>query len=106
MFGRPLRLDDLPGRESRAADVADLALPDEIIERPQGLLDRRQRIGLVLLVEIDPVGLEPSQAGLDFAHDVTARGTLKAARGIHRPREFARQYDVLSAITEDLAEAR
>jgi hypothetical protein len=41
----PLRLDHLLGGEVGAADVAHLALMDEIVERAQGLLDRRQRIG-------------------------------------------------------------
>jgi len=80
-------------------------LPDEVAERPQGLLDRGQRVGLVLLVEVDPVGLEPSEARLDLGYDVMARGALKAAAGIHRPREFGRQHDVLAAVAEDLAKA-
>ena len=63
----PLRLDDLPGRQRRAADVADLALLHEIVERAQRLLDRRPRIGDVLLVEVDVVGAEPSEARLDRA---------------------------------------
>ena len=54
--GRPLRLDHLPGGEVRAADVADLALADEVVEGAQRLLDRRQRVGAVELVEVDPVG--------------------------------------------------
>src|SRR6266478_8933735 len=76
---RPLGLDDLPARQGRAADVADLALADEIVERPQSLLDRRQRIRLVLLVEVDPVGLEAPQARLDLGHDVMPRRALKPA---------------------------
>jgi hypothetical protein len=34
----------------RQADIAHLALPDQVVQRPQGLLDRRQRIVIVLLV--------------------------------------------------------
>src|SRR5207244_705747 len=101
---RPLRLDDLPGRQGRTTDVADLALADEIVECPQGLLDRRQGIRLVLLVEVDPVGLQPSEAGLDLGYDVAARGALKAAGRIHRSGEFGRQHDVFAAVAEDLAE--
>jgi hypothetical protein len=37
-----------------AADKADLALAHQIVERAQGLLDRRLRVGPVQLVEIDP----------------------------------------------------
>ncbi len=56
---------DAPGRKVGIADVAHLALAHEIVERAQRLLDRRQRIVIVLLVEIDVVGLQPLQARLD-----------------------------------------
>jgi len=46
----PVRLDDLPGRQCRAADVADFALAHEVVERAQGLLDRRPGIGDMLLI--------------------------------------------------------
>src|SRR5271155_4517578 len=90
MLRGPLRLDDLPRRQGRAADVADFALTDEIVERAHGLLDRGQRVGLMLLVEIDPAGPQPPQAGLDLGDDVTARRALELARAIHRPGEFGR----------------
>src|SRR6185312_16067750 len=45
----PMRLDELPGGEIGGADIADLALPYEVLEGPQGLLDRRLGVGLVQL---------------------------------------------------------
>ena len=36
------RLHDLPGRPVRAADIADMALAHEVLERAHGLLDRRR----------------------------------------------------------------
>jgi hypothetical protein len=57
-----LRFHDLPGRQIRAPDVADPALADEVIERAKRLFDRRERIGRMELVEIDPVRLETPQA--------------------------------------------
>ena len=57
----------------RAADVPDLALGDQLGQRREGLLDRRHRVGLVQLVEVDVVGAEPAQARLDRAPDVAAR---------------------------------
>ena len=104
MLRGPLRLDHLPGGQGRAADVAHLALAHEIVERAQGLLDRGQRVGLVLLVEVDPVGFEALEAGLDLGHDVAPRGALEPAGAVHRPGEFGRQHDVLAAVAEDLAE--
>ena len=64
----------------RAADVADLARADQVVERAQRLLDRRQRIGLVHLVEVDPVGAQPLQARLHRRHDVAARCRPAARR--------------------------
>src|SRR6516162_2540380 len=78
----------------------------EIVERAQRFLDRRPRVGDVLIIQVDIISAETAQAGLDLAQDVATRGTLKAARGVHRAGEFGRQHDVLAAIAEDLAEAR
>src|SRR3990170_4541229 len=38
--------------------LADLARPDEIVVRRQGLLQRRVRVGIVGVVEVDVVGLQ------------------------------------------------
>ena len=100
----PQRVDHLPGRHLAAADVAHLALVHEIVERAQRLLDRRERIDQVILVEIDPVGLEPLQAGLDRGHDIAARAALELALGVHRPAELGDQHDVLAAGPEHLAQ--
>jgi hypothetical protein len=40
----------LHGGKVRAADVADLALANQVVERPQRVLDRDRRIGMVLLI--------------------------------------------------------
>jgi hypothetical protein len=63
--GGPIGIGDLPAAEVGAADVADLALADQVVERREGLLDGGVGIGDVDLVEVDPVGPEPAQAGLD-----------------------------------------
>src|SRR5262249_4319373 len=60
--------------EVRAADVADLAGAHQAVERTEGLLDRRQCVEGVQLVEVDGVGAEPPQAGLDRAGQVIAGG--------------------------------
>src|ERR1700722_17169395 len=64
-FGAARRLIgfyELRGREIGAADVADLALLDQVVERAQCLFDRRRRIGTMQLIEVDPIGLQPAQA--------------------------------------------
>ena len=64
---------DLLRRKVRAADRAHLALADQLVERAQRLFDRRVRIGEMHLVEVDLVGAQPLQAGLDGLHDRSAR---------------------------------
>ena len=67
------RLHQVPAREVRAADVADLAGPHQVVERAQHLLDRRHGVEAVELVEVDVVGAEPAQARLDRPDQVVAR---------------------------------
>src|SRR5260370_31418092 len=57
-----LGLPDLRGGEIGAADVAHLALPHEIVQCPQRLLDRRVRIGTMEIGDVHPLGLEPLEA--------------------------------------------
>src|SRR5262249_59574890 len=102
----PQRIDQLPGRHVAAADVAHLALVDEIVERAQRLLDRSERVDEVILVEIDPVGLEPFQARLDRAHDVAARTALELALRVHGASKLRRQDDILATPSEHLAQDR
>src|SRR5262249_5662932 len=56
---RGLRFDDLLRRQIRAAEEAHLALPHQIIERAQGLLDRGLRVRAMQLVKVDPIGAQP-----------------------------------------------
>ncbi len=67
----PHRFGHLPRGHVRTPDIANLALARKIVQSAQRLLDRRQRIGQVLLVQVDPVRFQPSQTGLDRGHDVT-----------------------------------
>ena len=81
----PLRLDDLPGRERRRADGADLALLDEVGERAERLLDVGVGVGAVDLVEVDPVGAEPAERVLDLGHDPAPREAPAVRVLAHRP---------------------
>ncbi|MBG9885480.1 hypothetical protein ABE10_02530, partial [Bacillus toyonensis] len=71
--GRELRLGDLPSGEVRVPVVADLPLPDEVVERVDRLGDRRVRVGEMELVEVYPVCAQTAQRLLDGATDVAAR---------------------------------
>jgi hypothetical protein len=71
-LGAPDRPYQLVGQEVRAAGVPDLAGVDQIIQRAQGLVDRRRPVISVQLVQVDVVGLQPPQRGVDGRHDVLA----------------------------------
>src|SRR6202000_3255237 len=70
--GGPLRFDDLGGGEGGVPEVADLAVGDEVGERGERLVDVGVGVGAVDLVQVDPVGVQPSQGGLDAADDPAA----------------------------------
>ena len=69
----PQGTGDLPGGVVGQADVADLALPDEVVVGLEGLLQRGVRVGVVGVVEVEVVGLQAAQAGLDLPDDMPAR---------------------------------
>ena len=63
---------DVPGAHVGEPPLADLALADQVAEGGNGLLPGRVGIDAVRVVEIDVVGLQALQAGLDRAHHVAA----------------------------------
>ena len=52
------------------AEVLDLALPDQFLDRPRHVLDRHVRVDAVLVVQVDRVDLEPLERGLGHLLDV------------------------------------
>ena len=84
----PLRLDDLARGERRVADVADLALEDEVGERAERLLDVGVGSRAVDMVEVDPVGAAAGAAILDLADDPAARGAPLVRVVAHGPWNF------------------
>ena len=67
-----LRLHDLGSGVRRRPDVADLALSDEIGQRPEGFLDVGVLAGPVDLIQVDVVGVQAPQRVLDLSHDPPA----------------------------------
>ncbi len=72
----PERLADLPRRERRAGEVADLPLADQVIQRGEALLDGRGRVRAVQIVQVDVVRAQPAQADLHRAHQVVPAAPL------------------------------
>src|SRR6267142_3364141 len=95
-------LGDLPGLPVRDADVADLALGDEGVERAKSLFDRGDGVVRMDLVEIDVVCLEAAKAGFNGIHNVSTRGAdVIAARADTRV-NLRRKHDVLAGNFEIL----
>ena len=78
------RLDDLRGGPVRHADVAHLALPDEVVQRAQRFFERRRVVVAMHLIQVDVVGIEPPQAVFARFHDVFAAGTGVERSGAER----------------------
>ena len=69
----PERLGHQPGRHIRSAQVAQLALVHQVVERAQRLVQRRAGVGLVDQVHVQVLDAQAAQAGIDLAHDLAAR---------------------------------
>ena len=95
-------LDHLRG-EVRRADRADRSLLDELVERAERLLDRRDAVGAVVLVEVDPVGLQPAQRGLDRLADVGA-GAASGLAVAEVVAELRREHDPVAPPGERAAD--
>jgi hypothetical protein len=60
----------------RQRDVAQLALPHQVVVDQKGLLERGVRIGEVRVVEVDVVGAQPAQAVLDLLGGTPGRSKV------------------------------
>ena len=107
--GHVLGLGDLPAGPVGVADVADLAAGDEVFEGRQRLIDGRQRVRGVELVEVDPVGAKPAQRGFRRLDDVaagSARAEVLAIGAAHVHAELRADDGVVPAGTKGPAEHR
>ena len=54
----------------RQTEVPHLAFANQFLHRAGDVLDRHVRVDAVLIEQIDPIGLQPLQRGLDDLADV------------------------------------
>ena len=99
----PQARGDLPGVEVGAAQVPDLALLHQGVERGQGLLYGREGIGPVEQVEVEVVGAEPPQAVLHLAEDVVAAAAPLVGPLSHGPPHLGGQHHLVAPVLEGLA---
>ena len=87
-----------------ATDIANLAGPYKIVERPQGFLERRERIEAVGLIEVDVIRAETAQAGLAGFDEVAARESGFVGAGFETNECFSGEDNLLPASAQRLAE--
>jgi len=102
--GGPLGVGNLPAGKVALADVAHLALFDQVVQGLQRLDDRCLGIGPMELVQIDVVRLQPPQAGFGGFDDVPPRGATLVGRFAHGHGEFRGDDHVVAATAEAFAD--
>ncbi len=80
-------LAELPGVHGGGAEVAHLAALDEVVQRLEGLLDGGRIVPAMNLIQIDVVGAEPAQAGVDGSENGFT-GQAAAVRSLEHRDEY------------------
>src|SRR5207245_1894712 len=91
---------DLPGLIVAHADVADLALANEILERSKLFLQGCVRVELMQQVHVDSIGAESPQRALRLAHDVVPGSTLVVRTLADRTGDFGGDDHVVAVPSE------
>ncbi len=89
---------DLVRRPLRDADVVRLAGAHDVRERLHRLLERGVVVVAVRLVEIDVVGAQPRQRGVDRLHDVLAGEPVVVVSGAGRPEHLREDLEPLATL--------
>ena len=84
--------------------MPDEALLHELVQRVERRLDRRRRVGLVHLVDVDHVGAQPPQRAFDGPADVVARAARVVGALVHLLAELRREHDPVAAPFERAAD--
>jgi len=95
-LGHPVRLHDEVGGEGAAADGPDLALVDQVRQRPQGVVDVAGGVGAVDLVQVDPVGAQAPKARLHLPHDPPPGVPRHVGVGAHGAVDLGGEDDVVA----------
>jgi len=86
-------------------DVAHLPFAHELVERAERLLERRNAVGSVVLVEVDHVGSQPLQRAFDRLADVVP-GTARLGAVAHVATELRREQGPIAPALEHFPEER
>src|SRR6185369_1138920 len=83
---------------------AYLAGADQILERAQGFVERRQGVEVVRLIQIDVVGSQAAQARLAGFQDVAPREAGLVGARFESNEDLGREDDLFAARSQGLAE--
>jgi hypothetical protein len=94
-----------PGREIGEPRIENLAGPHEVVEPAHDLLDRRHAVGVVHPIEVDAVGPQPPEAGLEGSdHRLAAvTGDQDAAVRPRALRELRRKNEIVAPAIQEPA---
>ena len=94
------------GDHSLEADIARLALAHDLAQRLHGLFQRRVRVVAVALVEVDVIGAQALQRGVDLLDDLGARQALVGRRSWRRTAWWPARRTVARPAGQRLAQQR
>src|SRR5581483_81782 len=90
-------LRELPGPHRGGAEIAGLARLDDVVQGFHRLLGRGLRVEAVDLVQVDVVGAQAGQRGIDLLHYRPPGQAGAAGTVAHREVHLGRQHHVLAA---------
>jgi hypothetical protein len=102
--GHAAQLGDLPGGEVGDAQRADGPVRHELADRGEGLGEGDRAVGLVQVVDVEPVDAEPGEAALDARVDRLARQRRRPVGVGMRHAHLARDGEPAAPAGEQLAE--
>ena len=76
---------------------------NQVIQRPERLIERRFKIGKMHLIQIEIVGLQTAQASMGRLEDMLARPATIIGTSAHREKELARQHNLFASPFEPVA---
>ena len=87
---------ELPGVHGGGADVAGLARAHDDVQGFDGFLDRCLRVESMNDIEIDIVGTQTPERGVDACENMFSRQTLGVGFVAHRMEDFRGDHDVIA----------
>src|SRR5271168_2058519 len=102
LFRYGQRFHQMPAGKIGTGDVAYLAAAHQGVQGIEGLLDRRERVKSVEMVDVDVVSSQALEAGLTGMHQVQPAGADVVGAVAHGERSFGRYQHLVAAAGDRL----